>query len=54
MPSRLILRHGARDRIRTGDLLVTNEALCLLSYAGIPSCGLLLLRAFALMNDTVW
>lgn len=51
VPLRLVLRHGARDRIRTGDLLVTNKMLCLLSYAGIPSCGLPL-RAFPLMDGT--
>lgn len=29
-----ILENGARDRIRTGDLFVTNEVLYLLSYVG--------------------
>ena len=30
-----ILENGARDRIRTGDLFVTNEVLYLLSYTGM-------------------
>ena len=30
-----ILENGARDRIRTGDLFVTNEVLYRLSYTGM-------------------
>jgi hypothetical protein len=29
------LKSGARSRIRTNDLLITNQLLCQLSYAGI-------------------
>ena len=29
------MKNGARDRIRTGDLFVTNEVLYRLSYTGV-------------------
>ena len=29
---------GARSRIRTNDLLITNQLLCQLSYAGFAYC----------------
>ena len=32
---------GAGNRIRTSDLLITNELLCQLSYAGFYACTLL-------------
>ena len=29
---------GADDQIRTGDLVLTKDALCLLSYTSISQC----------------
>ena len=33
------LENGARNPIRTDDLLITNQLLCQLSYAGLNETG---------------
>src|SRR5207244_9953412 len=34
-----VIRNGAHDRIRTGDLVLTKNALCQLSYVGASGVG---------------
>jgi hypothetical protein len=35
-PRKLLIFNGAGSRVRTDDLLITNQLLYQLSYAGIP------------------
>src|SRR6266536_4470461 len=39
MSSNLALRYGADDQNRTGDLVLTKDALCQLSYIGLRPSG---------------
>ena len=36
-----MVKFGAGDQIRTGDLLITNQLLCLLSYTGVYAMEIL-------------
>jgi hypothetical protein len=44
---------GAGDQIRTGDLLITNQLLCLLSYTGIHANQNTTIAAFIRQEESV-